>query len=129
MGRIVLTSMVGGFLALSVAASARPAVAGTEAGELVFKENCARCHSLRPGVSTKGPSLHGIVGRKAGTLAGYDYSAALRDADFEWTPKKLDEWLSSPHKAVRGTEMSFLGIGDASKRAALIELLKSLQPQ
>jgi cytochrome c len=123
--RRMASTFFGWVLASSVAVSAPPAFAGNEAGELVFKENCARCHSLRPGVSTKGPSLHGVIGRKAGSLPGYDYSSALRDADFEWTVEKLDEWLSSPHKAVKGTEMSFLGIADPGKRAAVIALLKS----
>jgi cytochrome c len=125
--RRVLASIFGSLCALYLW-SPVPAFAGAVEGEVVFKENCGRCHSLRPGVSAKGPSLSGVIGRKAGSLPGYDYSESLRSADFVWTSAKLDEWLSSPHKAVHGTQMSFLGLSDARARADLIDYLKSLAP-
>jgi cytochrome c len=95
-------------------------------GEELYRTKCANCHSLTPGMSTVAPDLHGVIGRKAGTVAAYDYSPALKQAAFVWTPEKLTEWLGSPHNVVPETEMSFPGLPDAKERAAVVNFLQQL---
>jgi cytochrome c2 len=63
-------------------------------GQRVYRETCAQCHG---GPYAAGLSLHGVVGRKAGTLPGYSYSKALKESGIVWTPAKLDAWLTNPH--------------------------------
>lgn len=86
---------------------------------------CAACHSLRPGLDMTGPSLAGIWGRKAGTLAGFDrYSPALKESGAIWDSKTLDPWLKSPEQFIPGNWMTFAGIADAEIRADLIAFLR-----
>jgi cytochrome c len=86
---------------------------------------CTACHSLRPGVNMTGPSLAGVWGRKAGTLAGFDrYSPALKDSGVTWDAKTLDPWLKSPEQFIPGNWMTFAGVPEAKTRADLIAFLK-----
>lgn len=84
---------------------------------------CVSCHSVKPGVNGVGPSLHGVVGRKAGTLPGYAYSDALKAWGKTLTAAELDTWLTAPMKDVPGTKMVFPGIPDAAKRKEIIDFL------
>lgn len=88
---------------------------------------CASCHSSEPGKTVFGPSLHGVAGRKAGSLPGYDYSPALKKAKINWNAATLDRWLTSPQKTVPGTKMPFGGIQDPAARRALITYLLTLK--
>ncbi len=88
---------------------------------------CASCHSTEPGKTVFGPSLHGVGGRKAGSLPGYDYSPALKKAKITWNAASLDRWLASPQKAVPGTRMPFGGIQDPAARRALVTYLLTLK--
>ena len=88
---------------------------------------CTTCHSFVAGKNGLGPSLWGVVGRRAGLLPDYPYSAALRQSGIVWTPRKLDRWLSGPMVMVPGTRMSFGGYADASQRKAVIDYLKTLK--
>jgi cytochrome c len=65
-----------------------------------------------------------VVGRKAGTAAGYTYSPAMKAYGKTWTAATLDAYLAAPMQAVPGTKMVFLGVKDAAKRASLIGYLK-----
>lgn len=117
------------FLITSLAVTAPAASAAeTPAGEAAFKAHCVSCHSLVPGLSTIAPDLTGVVGRKAGTVKGYKYSPALQNADFVWTPQKLDVWLQSPHKTAAETEMAFPGLKDQKQRTLIIEFLETYAP-
>lgn len=94
-------------------------------GKRVFMQ-CSSCHSLAEGGPTLlGPNLHGVFNRKIGSLEGYDYSAALKEADFEWTPDKLEEWLASPRNFVPGNKMSFAGVPRPDQRHAVIAYIMS----
>lgn len=85
---------------------------------------CRACHSLeRGGANMIGPNLHGFFGRQAGTVAGFDYSDVLLDADFVWTPRALDAWLVETSGFLPGNRMFFAGVNDAGKRADLIAYL------
>ena len=68
----------------------------------------------------EGPTLAGVIGRKAGSLPGFAYSADMRAAAWEWTPGLLDTFLAAPRKAVRGTTMMFPGLKDPADRAAVV---------
>lgn len=70
-----------------------------------------------------GPNLHGFFGMVAGTRPGFDYSEVLRQADFVWTPRALDAWLSQPSRFLPGNRMSFVGVSNAGDRADLIAWL------
>lgn len=88
---------------------------------------CTGCHAVTAGQNGIGPSLLGVVGRKAGSLAGYDYSAALRKSGIVWTPQTLNTWLSGPMDMVPGTKMSFGGYADPKQRQAVIAYLQTLK--
>jgi len=98
------------------------------ANEAAFKKYCVNCHSLTPGLSSIAPDLVGVVGRKAGTLKTYKYSAALKDADFVWSPEKLNEWLKSPHGILPETEMTFVGLKNDKERAQIVDFLEHYAP-
>ena len=91
-------------------------------GETVFVQ-CKTCHVTDAGQNRIGPSLHNIVGRKAGTVEGYQYSAANKNSGITWSKEKLFQYLEKPQRVVPGTKMAFAGIPDAQKRADLIEWL------
>src|SRR6476660_9398854 len=78
-------------------------------GKQVFAK-CQVCHSIEAGVNKIGPSLHGVYGRKAGTLAGYNYTDAMKNSGFTWDEKTLDTYLTNPRKVVPGTRMVFVGL-------------------
>lgn len=64
-------------------------------GEKVFKK-CMACHTLEAGKHRVGPSLAGVVGRKAGTAEGYNRYKGLKDADWTWTPELIVEYVQDP---------------------------------
>lgn len=103
-------------------------VAGQQvpAGAALFKQRCALCHSSQPGRNGAGPSLAGVKDRKAGSVAGFGYSSALRGSGLTWTNPQLDEFLASPQKVVPGTRMP-LAVSDAQQRAAIIAYLSTLR--
>ena len=71
-------------------------------GQKVFRK-CAACHSLEPGRNMIGPSLGGVIGRKAGTEAGFTYSSAMKQANITWTPETLAPYLADPRRLSRET--------------------------
>ena len=87
---------------------------------------CKTCHAIEAGVNKIGPSLHGVVGRKAGIIPGFTYSAANKGSGITWTEEKLFQYLENPQRIVPGTKMSFGGWPtDPQKRADVIAYLKS----
>jgi len=94
------------------------------AGEKVFAL-CRSCHVLEEGVNRVGPSLYNIVGRKSGSVAGYNYSDANKNSGVTWTTDVLFEYLEDPKGFMPGTKMAFPGIKDAQDRANLVAYLES----
>lgn len=92
------------------------------AGKLVFAQ-CRTCHVTDAGLNKVGPSLAGIIGRKAGTVAGFNYSPANASADVTWTKEKLFQYLEKPQRIIPKTKMIFAGLPDAQKRADVIAYL------
>ncbi|MBV8971893.1 MAG: cytochrome c family protein [Sphingomonadaceae bacterium] len=86
---------------------------------------CKTCHSALAGQNRIGPSLHGVVGRKAGTVPGYTYSAANKNSGITWTEPVIYQYLIKPQAYVPGTKMTYAGQPDAQKRADIIAYLKT----
>jgi cytochrome c len=112
-----------GALALLAAAGAARAEGDAARGEKRFEE-CATCHTLERGVNNVGPSLFGLFGRKAGEIADFRYSPALKKSGITWTPQTLDSFIADPQKEVPGNRMPFAGMPDAGDRADLIAYLQ-----
>jgi nitrite reductase (NO-forming) len=94
----------------------------SKAGRLVFRK-CSACHSLEAGKNSLGPSLADIVGKKAGTVAGYNYSSAIRNSNLTWDAATLDAYLTDPQKVVPGNKMPFPGLKTENERRAIIAYL------
>jgi cytochrome c len=99
--------------------------AGSDAvfGKDVFDRRCSGCHAADS--SKEGPLLRGVVGRKAGTVAGFQYSDALRASGITWDEGLLAKWLENPDAMVKGTDMEFR-VPKAEEREAVVAYLKSL---
>lgn len=112
--------------ALASLCSIGPAEAqDSAAGAAAFQSFCAVCHSVdKPPHSKIGPSLVGVIGRKAGASPGFNYSSAMKARGQVWTAASLDAFLAAPSKAMPGTSMTFAGVKDPAKRASLIAYLK-----
>ncbi len=111
-------------LVLAGAITARAESAGAVArGRAVFSQ-CKACHSLKPGVTTVGPSLHGLFGRKAASLDSFEYSDAFYGADFVWDADHLAKWVANPGAMIPGTKMQFAGIKDPAQISDLIAFLR-----
>lgn len=92
------------------------------AGERVFRNQCMGCHAVEAGLNRAGPTLHGLFGRKAGSLEGFNYSRAMREADLVWTPETLDAFLAEPNAVVPGTIMVFWGLRSDDRRRVIAYL-------
>ncbi len=106
------------------------ASAATSAGTPAAADfsRCAGCHSTQAGQNKVGPSLAGVFGRTSGSVPGYAYSAALKNAHLTWDDQTLDKFLQNPSGLVHGTKM-FATVPDADTRQRVIAYLKSLSPQ
>jgi cytochrome c len=91
-----------------------------EAGKAVY-ERCAGCHSFE--YNRTGPLHCGLVGRKAGTAAGFEYSQAMRKSRITWDERALERFLAAPTEVVPGTTMTYAGVPDAGERRNLIAYL------
>jgi cytochrome c len=91
-------------------------------GEKKFGD-CAACHKLEAGANNVGPSLHGIFGRKAGEIADFRYSPAIKRSGIVWTPEMVDKFISDPQGMVPGNRMPYAGMASAADRADLIAYL------
>jgi cytochrome c len=92
-------------------------------GEAKFQD-CAACHKLDAGANNLGPSLHGIFERKAGELADFRYSPAIKRSGIAWTPEALEKFIADPQAMVPGNRMPYAGMASAADRADLIAYLQ-----
>ena len=97
------------------------------AGQGLFVR-CAVCHTAQSGAANRiGPNLFGVVGRNAGTLAGYNYSRAMTKSGLTWDEPTLAHYLMGPSALVPGTKMAFAGFSNpqqANDVAAYLATLK-----
>lgn len=95
-------------------------------GEELFKRQCSTCHTTNASdPQRQGPTLAGVYGRKAGTAAGFHYSAGFAKADWTWDDAHLDPWLTNPQAVIPGAIMPYRQ-GKAEIRTAIIGYLKDL---
>jgi len=122
MGRLKVLALAAGLCAAMAPVAA--AAANIAKGEAVYGERCSMCHPVDgPG---QGPSLQGVVGRKAATAPDFPYTAALKASGLRWTPAALDSFLTNPMKRVPGTAMP-MSVPDPGERADLIAYLATLR--
>ncbi len=123
MKRLLLTAVIAS-AAASVAGLARAQNAA--AGRAVFQSQCSICHAAVPGRNMIGPTLFGVVGRPAGQVPGFHYSAANKNSGLTWNAATLDRYLTSPQSAVPHTIMTYPGLKNPQQRANLIAYLATL---
>ncbi len=90
------------------------------AGRQLFAGHCAACHTRKPGARVFGPSLKGVVGRPAGSVAGFPYSDALKKSGLVWTEDNLRKWIADSARMVPNTLMPHVSISDPAEQIYLI---------
>mgnify|MGYP006175239305 CR=1 FL=1 len=105
-----------GLILIAALAAGDPA-----AGEAVYSR-CQGCHALE--YNRTGPKHCGLLGRRAGSVPGFDYSPAMKRSALVWNEKTLDRFLSAPLRTLPGTTMTYAGVPEAGERADLIAYLK-----
>ncbi len=103
--------------------------ADVKKGQAFVEEVCAACHNYAAGAGAKiGPDLYGVVGRPRASVAGFNYSSALKGLGGTWTYHNLNLWLFNPQAVAPGTLMTFAGIPQTQTRADVIAFLRTLAP-
>ena len=109
--------------ALVLAAGAVYADGDAKRGQKLFDE-CVACHAPERGASGGvGPNLHGVIGRKAGEVAEFRYSPAMKRSGVTWNERELDAYIAEPQKKIPGNRMPYSGMPEARDRADLIAYL------
>ncbi len=104
-------------------ASAQSGNAGR--GERVFNQQCKACHAVvKDGASPAGPNLNGVFGRKAGTVAGFEFSDEMKNSGIVWDDTTMADYNRDPKGKVPGTRMAFNGVKNAGQLADLVAYLK-----
>lgn len=105
----------------------RLAQADVAAGASFFERKCGQCHDdAKDGGHGKGPHLWNVFGRKAATIPGFEFSAAMQQTGIVWDYATLDYYLADTERAVPGKAMNFMGIPDPALRAAVVAYLRTL---
>jgi cytochrome c len=115
--------------ALAGALIAAPAHAGdAAAGARVFKAQCSVCHATTAGAPAGvGPRLNGVVGRKAGSAAGFAYSPAMKGSGLVWSTAELKRYLADPARAVKGNRMPYAGLKNPGQLDDVVAFLATLR--
>lgn len=115
------------FAVMLIAAGHAQAAGDAKRGADVFVEECGDCHSPKEGKAKKGPPLFGVIGRKAGTVADFAYSEAMKQSGIVWAAEKIDAYITQPRKVVPGGKMKYDGLPDGNARADVIAYLLGLK--
>jgi len=111
-------------LAATAAFAASAAHAADDLGKKTF-ETCSACHSMKAGENGVGPSLHNVIGRTAGTEAGFRYSGPMKRSGIAWDEKNLTDFLRAPQEKVPGNRMPFSGIPDEAALKAVVKYIQT----
>jgi len=106
-----------GFLPQSVLAADAPAA---------FKA-CLTCHKIEAGAKLMGPSLFGVYGRKAASVADFGYSDVMKASGITWDDTHLSAFIADPKATLPGTKMVFAGLKKPDDVTAVLEYLKTLK--
>lgn len=109
---------------LATCAAGSAAAQSVERGRAVYQAHCASCHS--PDAHGDGPAHRGVVGRRAGALADFDYSPALRRSKILWTRATLKAWLTDPEALIPGQGMDYM-LEDEREREDVVAYLATLK--
>jgi len=125
--RVFSGAVAVGAISLAMIVQAAPQ-ADPAAGQGVFSQKCASCHTVTPDLAhgLLGPNLVGVVGRTAGTMAGWDFSPALQESKVTWTEENLNTWLTDSTAFVPRAQME-LKVPSRIEREDLIAYLKTLK--
>ncbi|MHC2331046.1 c-type cytochrome [Bradyrhizobium sp. USDA 4454] len=95
-------------------------------GEQAFNNSCRTCHTVKDGDNRAGPNLHDIIGRKAGSVANFPYSEAMKSSDIVWDERTLLRFIEDPEAVVSGNGMKpYTGVRSPEDRAKIVAFLKS----
>ena len=97
-----------------------------DAGHQLFTSTCRRCHTPGADVTTYGPPLEDVIGRKAGSVQGYEYSDALKGSGIVWTDAALRAWMEDNDGFMPGTKMRHVGIEDHTVQDFILAYLHSI---
>lgn len=117
-----------GLATLLFAATANAPIAAADivVGKALF-EQCAACHGATGDGTEQGPSLHGIVGRRAGQVQNFRYSRAMQRSGIVWSEETLARYLSDPQDVVPGNRMPFGGLATPEESKDVVSYLESLK--
>lgn len=107
----------------AVAGPAMSAPPAAEGGDVLFQKRCGGCHSVDQ--DKEGPRLHHVYGAKAGSVASFKYSAALKSSNVVWNDATLDKWLTNTDSVVPDNDMDYR-VPKPEERSAIIQYLKSI---
>jgi cytochrome c len=108
-------------------AGASPALAANSGAGKVLFEQCASCHGAAGAGTEQGPTLVGVVGRKAGQIPDFRYSRAMQRSGIVWNEDTLAQYLSSPQDVVPGNRMPFGGLATPEESMDVVSYLESLK--
>lgn len=103
------------------------AAGNPDKGSRVFQEECSDCHSATAGKNKKGPTLAGVIGRKAGSVPDFAYSDGMKSSGITWTADTIDPYLTHPKKVVPSSKMKYDGLDDPQAREDVIAYLLILR--
>ena len=112
---------------LAIAGAGEASAQDAAAGEKVFGV-CKACHQIgETAKNNVGPQLNGIVGRKSGTVPGYNYTAANKDSGITWDEATFREYIKDPKAKIPGTKMIYAGLKDEQRTSDLLAFLKQFE--
>ena len=117
-------TVIAGLLLAGLATDAL--AADPAAGQKIFKTQCGICHAVAAGENRIGPTLFGVVGRPAGSVPGFNYTADHKKLGVTWDAATLDKYLTNPRAMVPDTSMVYAGLKNDAERADLVAYLETL---
>ena len=119
-----MRSSIAAAAALTLLSAGSAMAQDVAAGERVFAQ-CRACHQVGPTAKNAvGPQLNGLIGRKAGTVEGYNYSPANKNSGLTWDEATFADYIKDPKAKIPGTKMIYAGLKDEQRITDLVAYLK-----